>query len=131
MNLVRGRIGNYFKYIGTMNSFFYSIEFYWMSTGDQILWRFRIYKNNLCPCPEVLWVITPSVSYVIPIRVAIHMLHVFTKADSCTWHFLYTSCCAGHQRNYKDEQCQMRYILTTQYATFYNRSIPTHFEQQT
>lgn len=90
MNLVRGRIGNYFKYIGTMNSFFYSIEFYWTLTGDQILWRFRIYQNNLRPCPEGLWVITPNVSYVIPIRVAVHMLHVFTKVDSCTWHFLFT-----------------------------------------
>lgn len=58
-NAIRGKVENYFKYIWKlfqMTSFFYSVEFYWASAEGKIPWRFRIYKNNVCPY-------TPHVSY--------------------------------------------------------------------
>lgn len=103
MKSVRGRIKSYLKYIGRMNSFFYSIAFYGMSTGDQIPWRFRIHKNNLCPCPGVLWVITPSVSSVTPNRVSLHVTCIY-KSRQLYLALPLRQCCAGHQRNYKDER---------------------------
>ena len=56
MKLARGRIENYFKYIGILISFFYSMECSWVSAVDKIPWRFPIPNNNLCP-------FTPQVSY--------------------------------------------------------------------
>lgn len=124
MKSVRGRIKSYLKYISRMNSFFCSIEFYWMSSGDQIPWRFKIHKNNLCPGPVVLWVITPSVSSVTPNRVALHVTCIYKSRQLYLALPLHQLLCWASEKLQR-WTCQMRYILTTQYATCYKTRIPT------
>ena len=46
---------NYFKYLGILN---FTQQNFIVFTDDHLPWRFRIYKNNLCPCPRVFWVHT-------------------------------------------------------------------------
>lgn len=56
MKLARDKNGKLFQIFRYTE--FYSTEFYWVFTDDHLPWRFRIYKNNLCPCPRVSWVHT-------------------------------------------------------------------------
>jgi len=96
-----------------MISFFYSVEFYWVSTDGKIPWRFRICKSNLCPC-------TSQVSYM---RLWTHFMYLWKGTVVLSTSFMLAALLGT--REITKRKCQMRDMLTTLSARFCKRSIPT------
>lgn len=120
-NEIRGKIENYFKYIWKlfqMISFFYSVEFYWVSTNDKIPWRFRMYKNNLCPC-------TPQVSYMWCQTQWLRMRFMYLWKGTVVLSTSFMLAALLRTREVTKRKCQLRDMLTTLSAKLCNRSIPT------